>query len=123
MYIFVRIDADNIGDKIELELLLGHTLKAQEIHNSVQAAFHSIREKFSQKMGVEILMYGCDDILLRFDLDFYDLSFIEDIKDFFYHLTSYTLSAGIGITLQQSIISLTQAKLSGKNRIVEYSFE
>lgn len=123
MYKFIRLDADNIGDKIELELLLGNTSKAQEIHNSVQAALHSIREKLVQKIGVEILMYGSDDILLRFNLKHYDLNIIEEIRHLFYQLTSFTLSVGIGDTLQQALIGLTQAKLSGKNQIVEYTLE
>ena len=123
MYKFVRLDADNIGDKIELELLLGNPLTAQEIHNSVQAALHSIKEAIIQKEGVETLMYGSDDILLRFNLESYELGFVEQIRKLFHQLTSFTLSAGIGDTLQQAITSLIQAKLSGKNRVVEYALE
>ncbi|WP_373514048.1 mCpol domain-containing protein [Persicitalea sp.] len=123
MYKFVRADADNIGDNIELQLLLGNTLKAQDIHNVVQSALYSIREIIAQKKGVEILMYGSDDILLRFDLKFYNLSFVEEVRNLFHQLTSFTLSVGIGDTLQQAITSLTQAKLSGKNRIVHYSLD
>ena len=115
--LFVRIDADNVGDKIELSLLNGNVNDAQDIHNVVQRAMADLRLYISSNLGV-IIMQGCDDILFRMVLTTNAHEVLEVIRSEFLIKTGFTLSVGIGWKVASALENLRIAKLSGKNKIV-----
>lgn len=116
--IFIRLDADNIGDNIELNLLNSDYKKAQDIHNKIQTSMNHILEYIGTLESVIILMRGCDDILFSIEHSNYSLSILENIKSSFLNLSGFTLSIGAGKSLNESILNLRLAKLSGKNKII-----
>lgn len=115
---FIRLDADSIGDKIELALLNGDISLANKIHNSVQEGIHLLKKTIQENPNFSILMIGCDDILFCSESDSAILSELENLKTLFYKETNSTLSIGVANSLQGAILNLRKAKLMGKNQIL-----
>lgn len=119
---FIRIDADNIGDQIELALMNNDIEKAKEIASSVENFMRELKKKLTLNPDFKILMAGCDDILLVFDGDKLEVSrLLEEIRSDFFSRTSFTISIGVGDNLFQAMFNLKKAKLSGKNMVVGLS--
>lgn len=116
--LFVRLDADNIGDRIELALINGNPIEAQRIHNEVQVAMQSLVNIIKVIPGTEILLVGADDILFSGQPTVLSRDILENIRTEFYKITMFTLSIGVGPTISSALQNLTRAKLSGKDRIV-----
>lgn len=114
---FIRLDGDNIGDKIEFSLLNENFLKAQSIHNKVQNSLKKIRIKIEENPLMELLMFGSDDILFSVNIDYKYETFLKEIRIDFLRETGCTMSIGIGKTIINSIYNLRRAKLSGKDKI------
>lgn len=115
---YIRLDADNVGDKIELALLQNNIETANKIHSSVQSGIAKIKNIILESNG-EILMAGCDDILFIYSLK--SMDFLDNIRNMFEMETGFTLSIGFGNNLAESLESLKIAKLSGKNQIFSKS--
>ncbi len=115
---FIRLDADNVGDKIEFALLSGRVNDAQQIHNLVQYAMDEIRETVNTFPSWKILMHGCDDILIEIPSEDKFQDEIQSIKSKFQNRTGCSLSIGIGDSLQEALLNLRIAKLKGKDTIV-----
>ncbi|WP_420572261.1 mCpol domain-containing protein [Kordia sp.] len=116
--IYIRLDADNIGDNIELSLLKNDYITAQKIHNKVQTNINNILNVLKSKNDIEILLIGCDDILFSINTSNYDFNFIKNIAKNFEKNSGFTLSIGIGNTVSSALKNLRIAKLSGKNNII-----
>lgn len=115
---FIRLDADNIGDKIEFALLSGKVNDAQDIHNSVQIAMREIRQTVDTFPSWKVLMNGCDDLLFQITgSDSFEAKILS-IKSKFQSSTGCSLSIGIGDSLQEALLNLRIAKLKGKDTIV-----
>lgn len=112
----IRIDFDNIGDKIDFFLLNNKFEKAQEISNviklSIKEALLYINQNFNSP---EILLIGADDIL--FSANDPEKKQIELFKDFFYEKTDLTVSIGVGNNIRETLLNLKEAKVSGRNII------
>jgi len=115
---FIRLDADSIGDKIELALLNGDISLANKIHNSVQKGIRLLSKSIKENPHFTILMVGCDDILFCSESDSPILWELEKLKDLFYEKTKASLSIGVSDNLQGAIMNLRKAKLLGKNQIL-----
>ena len=115
---FIRIDADSIGDKIELALLSGDPAGAQQVHNTVQNGLIALKVLLDRQEGIELLMAGSDDILFKVNIKNYDELLIENLRSLFFETTTFTISVGIGNSIQEALINLTRAKLSGRDQIV-----
>lgn len=115
--VFVRLDGDNIGEKIELALINSDVEKAQSIHNVVQASIESVKLEI-ENYGYKILMSGCDDILFSINQSEFDNSTLIKVMECFFERSKFTLSIGVGFSINESLINLRIAKLSGKNKIV-----
>jgi hypothetical protein len=116
--VFIRLDADNIGDAIELSLLNDNIVMAKHIHRNVQSGINTLIDKISNSGNYTILMQGCDDILFKVDKEDYSESFIMELKSTFFSVSEYTISIGVATSVQEVLINLRKAKLGGKNRIV-----
>lgn len=115
---YIRLDADNIGDSIELYLLKEDVKNSQEIHFKVQNSIALILDKIKESKNTLILMRGCDDILFSVNEDEFDLNFLEKIRKEFKANSGFTLSIGIGDSILQAMQNLRVAKISGKNKII-----
>jgi len=117
--LFIRLDADNIGDGIELALLNENPTEAQSIHNKVQIGMQTLINMINSIEGNEILLVGSDDILFSSKESILHLKLIEDLRNEFYRTTMFTLSIGVGLTISSALTNLMRAKLSGKDKIVQ----
>lgn len=116
---FIRLDADNVGDKIELSLLNNDIAKAKSIHNSIRESMKTLLEKITNQGDMEIIMVGCDDILIKMEASNYKKSFLEELMIIFNGISDCTISVGVGNNLHEALLNLNKAKLSGKNIIIE----
>lgn len=118
-YKFIRIDCDNVGDKIELCLYELNTDKAQSLNNLIRQSISELSDKLRTLLNSEILLVGPDDILLKIETSKFDLDILKKIKEDFSNKTGITLSIGIGDDIIGAMRNLDIAKKSGKNRICE----
>jgi hypothetical protein len=116
--IFVRLDADNIGDAIELSLINSDISRAKSIHQKVQSGIKSIEKQLIENDYCTVLMKGCDDILFKIKIEHFSESLLIELKEEFLNHSGYSLSIGIAYSLEGALINLRKAKLSGKNIIV-----
>jgi len=115
---YIRIDADNVGDSIELALIEEDVQKSQEIHFKVQKNITKTVEKLESIDGISILMRGCDDILFSIDNNQVDHNFLEELKNDFKLNSGFSISIGIGESILKALQNLRIAKISGRNKIV-----
>lgn len=112
---YIRLDCDNVGDKIEYFLYSSEVDKAQELNNRIKDSITQtviwIKDNFND---CEILLIGADDIF--FATDQVTPAKINKLRDFFFHLSKVTISIGIGDTLKDSMQNLLIAKVAGKNQ-------
>jgi len=118
-YKYLRIDCDNVGDKIELCLYELDTEKAQGINNLIRQSIAELSDNLRTLLNSEILLIGPDDILLKIETSNIDLELLKQIKDNFYTKTGITLSIGIGEDIIGAMRNLDIAKRSGKNKIYD----
>lgn len=117
--VYVRFDADNIGDKLELLLIRGELSAASDLQAKVQSAMNQLQANLQSQKEVEILFVGCDDILFKINIQVYNRPSMESLRKFFEERSGCTLSGGVGINLEEALKNLIIAKLEGKNRIIE----
>jgi hypothetical protein len=115
--VYIRLDCDNVGDKIECALYNEKPEIAQNISNKIKKNIKLVVKKFKSEFNSELLLVGSDDLLLKIELKYFDIEKIEKIKFEFQKNSGITLSIGIGKTILDSLVNLKIAKVSGKNRI------
>ena len=118
--LFVRLDGDNIGDSIELSLRYGTISKAQETHDIVQSSIGKIRDRIERQKGSKILMVGCDDILFSIQHENNNIQFLDELNDLFFKHCKFTLSIGVGLSVNHAMEALRLSKLSRKNKVTDY---
>ena len=116
-YKIIRIDVDQVGDKIELSLLDGQIETANLTHQKIQKAINDIVKLLNEAPTYKILMRGCDDILIQVEEEEYNRKFLINLMEEFYEQTKFTLSIGIGTDLGEALINLNKAKFKGRNQI------
>ena len=117
--VYTRLDVDNAGDSIELALLKSNYKKAQKIHDLIQETINYILYKIENIDTNTILMKGCDDILVSTSEEDYNLIFWEEIRNEFKIKSGFSLSIGIGYTVNECMNNLRIAKVSGKDKVVK----
>jgi hypothetical protein len=117
-YSFVRLDADNIGDDIELALVNDDIDLANNIHKKIQKGILMLIQQLEENSEVKILMTGCDDILFKIKQSKFNKDDLIELKNIFLDNTGYTLSIGVGCDLKTALFNMRKAKLQGKNTIV-----
>lgn len=113
----VRIDFDNIGDKIDFYLFKNDFINAQEISNIIKNAINdSISYINTNFINTRVLLIGADDIL--FSCEDPTKKSLEELKMFYNEKTNLTVSIGVGKNIKEVILNLKEAKVSGKNIII-----
>ncbi|WP_339880795.1 mCpol domain-containing protein [uncultured Algoriphagus sp.] len=116
--IYIRLDVDNAGDRIELALLNSDYKEAQYLHNLIQYNINLIFEELELDNSIAVLMKGCDDILFSMDISYFDEGFLKKLNEQFKEKSGLSLSIGFGFTINECMLNLRIAKVSGKNKIV-----
>ncbi len=118
-YYYLRIDCDNVGDKIELALYNEDPESAQKISDIIKENISWLIDELTLKFNAKILLIGSDDILCEIKNESFNFEVLQNIHLEFYKKTNITLSVGIGNSIINSLINLKIAKISGKNKIVK----
>lgn len=116
--IFIRLDGDNIGDKIEFSLMENNWILAQNTHDNVQLGMKKIFEYINSIPHAKILLKGCDDILFSMDKKSFNSLILSELQRVFFEECHFTLSIGVGESVNLAIYNLRKAKLSGKNTVI-----
>jgi hypothetical protein len=116
--IYIRIDCDNVGDKIEFALYNNDPKAAQEISDSIKTNIKWLIESINQISIGKVLLVGSDDILFETNEEFFNVEKLENLKQEFFIKTNITLSIGIGFSIVDALTNLKIAKISGKNKII-----
>lgn len=112
----IRIDFDNIGDKIDFFLYQDNFKAAQEISNIIKKSIkESINVIHSTFQNVEVLLIGADDLL--FSCHKLEKQQLEILKEYYFVTTNLTVSIGVGNNIKEAMLNLKIAKVSGKNII------
>lgn len=115
---FIYLDGDDIGSKLELLLLDEKLDEATRFSESVTEAMTELRKSFENIAELKIRLFGGDDLIAEFsELSLSAIEINQFRKDFKFRC-GVTISAGIGISVKDALSNLRRAKLSGKNRLV-----
>jgi hypothetical protein len=114
---FVCIDADNVGDKLELLLLDENIDDAAALNYAIRDAMRKMCETVNAEPTAELLMVGCDDIIVKLSSVAVD-SMVTRIRSEFHSATGFTLTVGIGSSLRIALERLRRGKLVGKNIVI-----
>jgi len=118
MGICIHFDADDVGSHLELLLLDGKLDEAVSFSNQVTNAMLKLRESIEQVSGAQVHLFGGDDLIATFQMGAISENQLNELRQNFESICGLTLSAGIGLIVQEALANLRRAKLSGKNRIV-----
>jgi hypothetical protein len=113
MMIYIILDGDDIGLKIEKSFLENDEISLKQINNDIKEiveviSLHLVKE------GFEIIFSGADGIIGKGN-DIHIGRFSEFVKK---KCLPYTFSIGLGDNLKSSFLALRYAKSIGKNVIV-----
>lgn len=115
--LYAFFDGDNIGNTIEMLLLEDKVKDAVSLSESLSNANEVVRTILATKTGVEIIILGGDDLLIKYDPQKQDRTLLEEIRNLYKSSTGVSLSCGVGESLSESIQNLHLAKLYGKDQI------
>lgn len=114
---YAFFDGDSIGNTIELLLLEDKVKDAVSLSESLSNANEVLRATLATKSGVEVVILGGDDVLIRYDHQKQDRTLLEEIRNLYKSNTGISLSCGVGESISESIQNLHLAKLYGKDQI------
>lgn len=126
MAIYVAIDGDDIGK------MVGHAALSndEELLSKISAAINEAREDFqhlAEIHGGEVISSGGDEIVVKFDgedeekllQDVHEM--IQKVADHSNEYYGFTITAGLGNSLDHASKALMAGKLNGKNQVVDYT--
>ncbi|MFC4808824.1 mCpol domain-containing protein [Paenibacillus sp. GCM10023250] len=107
---YVYIDGDDIGLKIEKSFMNNDEISLQKINNDVKNAVNSISSQLVIG-GFDIIFSGADGIICK--RDFVD---VKELFDLIRHNSKgINFSLGVGSSLCDAFLALRYAKSNGKN--------
>lgn len=115
--LFAYFDGDNVGNTIEILLIENRISEAILLSENIKSAISKIGILLNNYEGLETLIIGGDDILIKFDSKQYGIEHLEEIRSLFGQFTGLTMSCGVGISCSDAIRQLYMAKLYGKSQI------
>jgi len=115
---YAFFDGDNIGDTIEKLLIEKRVDEATLLSENINKSVHNLEKLLRSKNGVEIIILGGDDLLIKFDSEECDVKLLNEITILFENTCGLSMSCGVGTTILEAIQNLHMAKLYGKNQII-----
>ena len=115
---YAYFDGDNIGNSIELLLLNANVKEASELRVKLNNAISQLKEELSDKLDIEIILYGGDDLLIKYDDVSNHLNTIQVARNNYFDCCGHYISCGCGNTLNIAMQNLRKAKLMGKNHFI-----
>ncbi|XGB41734.1 MAG: mCpol domain-containing protein [Nodosilinea sp. LVE1205-7] len=115
MYAF--LDGDNIGLRIEELLSKAEAFEATLLSENIKTAMLEIDRLLNSKPGIKVIILGGDDVLIQYEYEKYGIDVVDEIIHTFKVITGLSMSCGIGLSIEQSIVNLDNAKKSGRNKI------
>jgi len=122
MTIFLAIDGDKVGAKLEVLLITEKLDQATLFSLKVTSAIGKMVELIEQQQGI-IIFAGGDNIMAKFD-ELGDLDTIVNelgysLNQIFFEVTGCTTSIGIGHRPRDAFLALKLAKGSDKSKLVD----
>jgi GTP cyclohydrolase III len=118
MKMFIYLDGDDVGSRLELLLLDGKLDEAIRFSELVTEAMFELRKSFEQVAGLNISLFGGDDLIAEFCVASLSAIAVNQFRRNFESKCGVTISAGVGTLVEDALANLRRAKLSGKNRLV-----
>jgi len=115
--VFAFFDGDNVGSTLEILLIEGKLEKAMRLSTRLKETLDGLCQLLATRDGVDILIAGGDDLLIRFDKTLHGIELLADIRKTYSAGTGLKLSCGTGASIIESVNNLRLAKLYGKNQI------
>ena len=113
----LHFDGDDVGNQIELLLLDGKLDEAAIISQKLILAIQQFRQSL-ENAGGRIRLCGGDDVIATSPASSISLQLINKLRADFEATCGLTISGGVGSSVQEALLNLRRAKLSGKNRLV-----
>jgi len=120
--VYAFFDGDNISDAIEILLVENKIIEATRLSEDIKEAMYEIEKKLKSIIGVEIVIIGGDDLLIRYEGEKLTKAVVEDVRKLFKSKTGISMSCGIGANITESIQNLHLAKLYGRDQIRGLSY-
>lgn len=122
---YIGIDGDDIGKKIERYLLESNENLVQEMSDTISLLINEITS-YLKNEGASIIYSRGDNILCKYNNDTHhfkiSIDIIDKLYDFLFNLDiNITFSVGISDSLKDTYIALKYAKSIGKNCLVIYN--
>ncbi len=120
--IFVAIDGDNVGSRLEYYMLTNQLIDLKKFSLSFNDAIQWLQEALIVQFRAEIIFMGGDNLLAVLNHNIPNIKGrLEEIREEFFSHTGCTLSIGVGENTKDAYLGLKLAKVSGKNQICQLS--
>ncbi|MEH2111571.1 mCpol domain-containing protein [Nostoc sp.] len=117
---YAFFDGDNIGNTIENLLNNGRIQEAAYLSESIKLAIFQIELFINSTDDTELIIAGGDDVLIKYNTEKYNYTFLEKISKIFSQHTGLSMSCGVGENVSQAINNLASAKQNTKG-IIKYT--
>lgn len=116
--IFVAADGDSIGSKVARASLADDVETLHSVSAHIEAGNEVIKE-FVVSRGGQVISGGGDEVTFRLPLK--NVDELESLRTDYSYVVGATLSLGVGEKLSQASKALDVAKITGKNKTLQYS--
>ena len=113
---YAFFDGDDVSNIIEILFIENKVESAASLSGKLKSTVQEIEELLNAQPGVDVILSGGDEMLIRYDPTVIGITFLENIRRIFVSKTGISLSCGVGISISESIHNLRLAKLYGKNQ-------
>jgi GTP cyclohydrolase III len=115
--IYIAIDGDDIGYRLEYYMLTDQPKHLQAFSESFEASFSWLRNVLVNDFGATIVFSGCDNLLAVVKSDNHLIEKLEGLRRDFFERAEQSLSVGLGRSTREAYLALKLAKASGKDCI------
>ena len=116
MKVYIGIDGDKVGEKIEALIVAGNLQKVAALSRKVQFAIKKLEDAIISSGG-RVIFSGGDSILAEIELDEQQC---DNLVRMFHDITGCTASAGIGNTPIEAYLALKLAKGSDSEKVIVF---
>jgi minimal CRISPR polymerase domain len=119
---YAFFDGDNIGNTIENLLNNGRIREATYLSESIKLAIFQIELFINSTNDVKLIIAGGDDVLIEYNTEKYNYTFLEKVSKIFNKHTGLSMSCGVGENISEAISNLASAK-QHREGIIKYTDE